>query len=485
MAIKSIGNKIEKSGGVLDELNKKIKQLQSGKLGDLIDINFKKDTGKVINVVYKSEVKADSIQKIKAHLQKQFGVIGDIKKDTIKVGRVVRGKNVSFDVNFKKKKPVTGGKVINTEVQEKGTTIVLNQVLRKNKTFNKKEDIMADKDTLTKLRDVFKGYDDDRIEDWTHSYYEQQKEFLKKFKSSQWDEFKYDNQTFVKFFETHIKNKTVANNLKPLDLVKKYTEWNPADIWAVYQMNKVKEEIDKNITPKTSNVAELNNLLINLFKDRKLVGLSLKKIAPKQSANLKFVNITPSNMKIAEIEKYKMDDIEFVVDNIFQGEAIATAVKFDKGTFKIDIGHAGSRSAAGNLNFNTAIKATPGARGGQAPIAMVLKLLKNNGTNITFINDHNKYPKSGEEFINESSTFEDYYKVVKPYFKKTQKYSQFEKSISTLYKNKKFIAQTKLMELHFFHDALKNYSKNAEFWTDLLYLGMKIGKGFAPHAKIS
>jgi len=485
MAIKSIGNKIEKSGGVLDELNKKIKQLQSGKLGDLIDINFKKDTGKVINVVYKSEVKADSIQKIKAHLQKQFGVIGDIKKDTIKVGRVVRGKNVSFDVNFKKKKPVTGGKVINTEVQEKGTTIVLNQVLRKNKTFNKKEDIMADKDTLTKLRDVFKGYDDDRIEDWTHSYYEQQKEFLKKFKSSQWDEFKYDNQTFVKFFETHIKNKIVANNLKPLDLVKKYTEWNPADIWAVYQMNKVKEEIDKNITPKTSNVAELNNLLINLFKDRKLVGLSLKKIAPKQSANLKFVNITPSNMKIAEIEKYKMDDIEFVVDNIFQGEAIATAVKFDKGTFKIDIGHAGSRSAAGNLNFNTAIKATPGARGGQAPIAMVLKLLKNNGTNITFINDHNKYPKSGEEFINESSTFEDYYKVVKPYFKKTQTYSQFEKSISTLYKNKKFIAQTKLMELHFFHDALKNYSKNAEFWTDLLYLGMKIGKGFAPHAKIS
>lgn len=479
MAVSSVGSTTSK---VVTELNKKIKQLQSGKLVNLMEVTPKK---KIVDVVYKSEVKADSIQKIKTHLEKQFGIIGDIKNDTIKVGRVVKGKNVSFDVNFKKKKPVTGGKVINTEVQEKGTTIVLNQVLRKNKTFNKKEDIMADKDTLTKLRDVFKGYDDDRIEDWTHSYYEQQKEFLKKFKSSQWDEFKYDNQTFVKFFETHIKNKIVANNLKPLDLVKKYTEWNPADIWAVYQMNKVKEEIDKNITPKTSNVAELNNLLINLFKDRKLVGLSLKKIAPKQSANLKFVNITPSNMKIAEIEKYKMNDIEFVVDNIFQGEAIATAVKFDKGTFKIDIGHAGSRSAAGNLNFNTAIKATPGARGGQAPIAMVLKLLKNNGTNITFVNDHNKYPKSGEEFINESSTFEDYYKVVKPYFKKTQKYSQFEKSISTLYKDKKFIAQTKLMELHFFHDALKNYSKNAEFWTDLLYLGMKIGEGFAPHAKIS
>ena len=479
MAVSSVGSTPSK---VVSELNKKIKQLQSGKLVDLMEVTPKK---KIVDVVYKSEVKPDSIQKIKTHLEKQFGVIGDIKNDTIKVGRVVRGKNVSFDVNFKKKKPVTGGKVINTEVQEKGTTIILNQVLRKNKTFNKKQDIMADKDTATKLRECFKGYDDDRIEDWTHSYYEQQKEFLKKFKSNQWDEFRYDNQTFVKFFETHIKNKTVATNLKPLDLVKKYTEWNPADIWAVYQMDKVKEKIDKNITPKTSNVAELNNLLINLFKDRKLVGLSLKKIAPKQSANLKFVNITPSNMKLSEIEKYKMSDIDFAVDNIFEGEAIATAVKFDNGTYKIDIGHAGSRSAAGNLNFNTAIKATPGARGGQAPVAMVLKLLKNNGTNITFVNDHNKYPTSSGEFLKESSTFEKYYKVVKPYFKKTQKYSEFKKSISTLYKDKKFIAQTKLMELHFFHDALKNYSKDPEFWTDLLYLGLKVGEGFAPHAKIS
>lgn len=480
MAVSSVGSTTSK---VVAELNKKIKQLQSGKLVDLMEVTPKK---KIVDVVYKSEVKADSIQKIKTHLEKQFGIIGDIKNDTIKVGRVVRGKNVSFDVNFKKKKPVTGGKVINTEVQEKGTTIILNQVLHKNKNFTKAADIMKDKDTATKLRENFKGYDDDRIEDWTHSYYEQQKEFLKKFQSSEWDVFRYDNQSFVKFFETHIKNKTVATNLEPLDLVKKYTEWNPADIWAVYQMRKVKEKIDKNITPKISNVMELNNILINLFKERKLVGLSLKKIAPKQSATLKFVNITPSNMKIAKIEKYKMSDIEFAVDNIFEGEAIATAVKFDKGTFKIDIGHAGSRSAAGNLNFNTAIKATPGARGGQAPIAMVLKLLKNKGgTGITFVNDHNKYPKSGEEFIKESSTFEDYYKVVKPYFKKTQKYNEFEKSISALYKDKKFIAQTKLMELHFFHDSLKNYSKNPEFWTDLLYLGMKVGEGFAPHAKIS
>ena len=157
MAVSSVGSTPSK---VVAELNKKIKSLQSGKLVSLMEITPKT---KVITVDYKSEVKEDSIKKIKVHLGKQFGVIGDINADVIKVGRVVRGKNVSFDVSFKKKKPVTGGKVINTEVQEEGTTVVFNQVLHKSKKFSKAGDIMADKDTAAKLRSVFKGYDDDRI----------------------------------------------------------------------------------------------------------------------------------------------------------------------------------------------------------------------------------------------------------------------------------------------------------------------------------
>ncbi len=44
-----------------------------------------------------------------------------------------------------------------------------------------------------------------------------------------------------------------------------------------------------------------------------------------------------------------------------------------------------------------------------------------------------------------------------------------------------------LMELTFCYDALTNFAKDSEFWTDLLYYGMKVtSKGaFAPHAKIS
>ena len=45
-------------------------------------------------------------------------------------------------------------------------------------------------------------------------------------------------------------------------------------------------------------------------------------------------------------------------------------------------------------------------------------------------------------------------------------------------------AQTKLMQLHFYYDTLSNFSKNKDFWLRVLYLGMKVGKIFAPHAKI-
>ena len=73
-------------------------------------------------------------------------------------------------------------------------------------------------------------------------------------------------------------------------------------------------------------------------------------------------------------------------------------------------------------------------------------------------------------------------------------YNEFQLYLDGFYQKSekgKQIAIIKLMQLSFWYDALTNYSSNnvksAEFWTDLLYTGMKIqpGREFAPHAKIS
>ena len=83
------------------------------------------------------------------------------------------------------------------------------------------------------------------------------------------------------------------------------------------------------------------------------------------------------------------------------------------------------------------------------------------------------------------------YKLVTKDKNNIPSYEEFKLLLDSLYKKKKKNAIAKLMHLAFWYDAITNYSSNttksAEFWTDLLYTGMKIkpGREFAPHAKIS
>ena len=80
--------------------------------------------------------------------------------------------------------------------------------------------------------------------------------------------------------------------------------------------------------------------------------------------------------------------------------------------------------------------------------------------------------------------------VSKKYFPLAPKFNTWIKDIVYLFATDERVAKAKLMMLSFFYDAINHSEKQkdkAEFWTDLLYLGMKVSaKGnFAPHAKIS
>ena len=119
--------------------------------------------------------------------------------------------------------------------------------------------------------------------------------------------------------------------------------------------------------------------------------------------------------------------VSFNIDNIFQGETVTTYIKYgNAGDYSVNISKSGSRKVAGNLTFNTSIKATPAAQGGQAPVKMIIELLKRNASGITFANDNKKYPTSREEFLKQSSEFKKYYAVVEKYFNGAPTYPEFE-----------------------------------------------------------
>jgi len=474
--------------------NQLVKELKSKKLLKLVFIDRK---SLVMDVSYDMSVKESDIQKIIDKLTLKFGQIisesgkGRLKtkEDSVTFGDSEKPQLGTFRVNFILKQK--DGDRVKTKIQEEGTTVVFQKVLNENKKFNSASDILNDKDTREELDRVFKGYEDKLI-NWVHTYYEQQKVFLKKFSGVKWSEFKYGKDDFVTFFETQIKK--VARSVDPTVVpVKKYTEWNPSDIWAAYDMPKLKNQIEKTITKEEwGSLAELNSFLTEKFQEKKLIGISLKLIGPKREAKLVFRNDTEDNYKIAEIEKYKVGkDIKFKLDNIWE--------KFDTGaaTVYADYGdlYGINFTRAGNqISFSTQVKGTS-AQGGNTPVDMVEKLLSMQVPNNDYSNHFRDYPLTYDHFLKLSESklksYEKMYNLVKPYFRSNApSFGDFAKINGTLhktYKKDERNGRIKLMFLSFFSNAFKVKKKHEdEFWTDMLYMGMKVGKKgqFAPHAKI-
>ncbi len=456
--------------------------------------------------------KKNEVQKIIVDLDDFFVVNYTPNQKVTKLPKLV-GKTTRIKLGEKSPKEIVSfrsysksGK-LPTEIHEWGSSYVMQRALRDNVEFNKKEDIENDDETYNTLRNkIFYNYQD-KLDKWIYTYFQQQKQMLKKYAGPSWDEFMYNNNSFVEFFSDYIKEKKLFKDFgdpekgkQPVRVVK-YTEWNPADIYAAKGMSGIKKKLDKIFTKgkNGASLGELNSYLIQLIDEKKLVGISLKQIKDNARAILEVRN-TKSTFKDPHIEdkNFTMSDIKFDIDNIHIGGTVSTYIKFGK-SFGIDV--VSSSSDYANLSYSTQITGAA-AQGGNSPVAFVNDLMREMGSNITFLNTNAEYPRTNEEFLYPKSNtkikytdkhYEKWFNFLKRYFKvldsNTKNYDSFSKYISMLYRKGKVsggapAAQTKLMQLHFYYDTLSNFSKNKDFWLRVLYLGMKVGKIFAPHAKI-
>lgn len=374
-----------------------------------------------------------------------------------------------------------------TAIQEAGSAFILTQVLKNNKKFTSAADIMNDNDTKKGLDKIFRAPYDKSINEWIHSYFEHQKAFFKKFQPTQWDLFEHGGQDLMKFVKEQcqiVKEVTASGRLTD---VGKYETWNPSDIWAVKDKSQVKKKINDAIQKDgTATLKELNNVLLNLMKDNKLIGLSLKKIDSKEKANFVYVNKDSKKIEFAKVEEIKMSDITIEiktgenVDGMSQGGYVLF------GKYTINVIRTPS-SGFSNLKYESTIKGS-GGRGGAAPVDLVATMLKTKIPRHTYVNRHQDYPETADDFKNDKRDYEKMYDLLKDNINGTKDYSEFRSRILKMYRSdnpkSKSVAQSKLMQLHFFSDVVSN-QKDAEFWTDLLYLSLKVGKRFAPHGKLA
>ena len=468
------------TSSIKNYFNKNVKKIGSIKFeyaemgGQSVELALK---GK-LNTTQQSKVKTEVLNILNENFYGEYE-IGKIKFDD------------EFGESLLTIKVVQSGSstTVPTAIQEAGSAFILTQVLKKNKKFTSAADILGDTETKKGLEKIFKAPYTESINEWTHSYFEHQKAFFKKFQPAQWDVFEHGGQDLMEFVKEQcqiVKEVTASGRLKD---VGKYETWNPADIWAVKDKSQVKKKIDDAIQKDgTATLKELNNVLLNLMKDNKLIGLSLKKIEPKEKANFVYVNKDPKKIEFAQVEEVKMSDItiEIKTEETVDGMSQGGYVLFGKYTINV-IRTPGSGFS--NLKYESVIKGS-GGRGGAAPVDLVATMLKSRVPGHTYVNRHQDYPETAEDFKNDRRDYERMYNSLRANIKGTKDYAEFRSRILKMYRSdnpkSKAVAQSKLMQLHFFSDVMsRNSNKPEEFWTDLLYLSLKVGKRFAPHGKLA
>ncbi len=442
-----------------------------------------------VNVEYTYDVDQKKIDKMVRAIDKTYGLMeSDDDKRHYVVGR---GSGAKKRLRFHQQKKGSGR--VKTEMQEKGTTIIFENVLNGDANFKKETDIMKHTKTAKELRATFKGVEH-LLDNWIWTFFQQQDQFIQEYSDKKWSTFEYGGESFVDFFSNEILPFVSRSGGGKSD-AGKYTGWNPADIWAVRNKSAVQKKIKAAMgdgkKPKPQSLLEINTILVKLMEKNPpdLVGISLKMIKYKQNAHVRLFNVETSPIlkqlkSFIPLEEYTMKDIHFEPDNIINLKAVTTYVNYKNKDFSINITRSNN-----NMSFNTQIKGAA-AQGGQTPIAMVFDMLKNPPNWKRFATD---YPQDRKKFNIKAPTYKPMWELVSGHCKTktTMTWEKWVTEMNVLYVEDERDAKVTLMQLAFWNDAItkfgKNSKKSAEFWTDMLYFGMKITtKGqFAPHAKIS
>ena len=448
------------------------------------------------------------------------GVLQKEEKLQPRIGKVIRLKysdNGSKYIDFGVKEyPSKGrGGTLPPKISEPATMLVINAALdSKGKVFKSEEDIFVH-DVYKDLEKLYGKEWGHKLDEWIYTFLHQNILFFKNYSRATWAPLKHNKYKGQKdmqvFFSDHLKTLERSPGIK----AGTYEQWNPSDLYAVKRADQssLEKEIEEaSKRPSANNLMKLNSHLIKLMEKKELVGISLKKIESGDTPHFKIYNVDSSKLLTAlkaftELEMFDMKHINFGLRNVFGifpgkgGAPAGTTYIWYGGTndstseFKIAITRSGD-----SLVWNTFVPSAKGAQGGQSPRGEVIKLLHNKASGVTFQNKYSEYPQDANAFadIIEKPTSPEY-KKYKTWFNFVYKHSKndyknsettFDTWADSVYKGyeaRAKVGKTKLALLNFWYDALKNHDKDPEFWTDILYYGMKITtKGqFAPYAKIS
>jgi hypothetical protein len=373
-----------------------------------------------------------------------------------------------------------------TEMQEKTSAWIFDQALNHNVKYKNPDEIYNDKKFKKEIIGTpsKKGIYPYVTSEWIDSFYKQQKKFLDEFSDAKFKEFSVKGG-FMDFVSKLVTQKYGIG---------KKDAWDPADVWCVQNEQQV-VKIIKDAIENTNDIEVLNTILRTLFKERKVVGISLKLVDKRvDKARYQEVNIqegilfTSGRHPTFTITNIRCD---FLLrdDNTFKAAnaTITFLVKYTKEIIKytVTIRTSGRTYRPGNLIFEFQ---EPGgsAQIGKAPVELVYEAAKRN--KMDFKNIWQDYPSTTPMFVEEENKYKEMFDVVNKKVETNIKTSdEFARNIlkQIADPDNYGTANSKLMQLKFLYEMTKLTEKKTEkFITDLFFLAEKRGPGFGPFGKL-
>ena len=364
-----------------------------------------------------------------------------------------------------------------TAKQEKGSAYIFEQALKRTAPWPTEQALANDTKVMNGLREIYPEVDDD----WISNYWKQHKVILREFGNGSAKKFDHSgNGSFMDFI-----TEVVRTNFG----IAKKDNWNPADIWMIKgDKNQLIRKIEETVygSKDSQTIQQLNALMRGLYKSRKLVGISLKKISGKEA---KWEEYNIDKLTLDEIDEYKYPKIEIEI-NLGKDMTQDTKVQLRKssggGGYNFQI-KANTSTDFSNLKWESTPVGATAARGGKAQVDYVISLLKDNGQE--FDKTNSNYPRELSEFKAEITKYKQMFdRVNQKVETKCPNSNEFASNIENLFlSNQPNVANSKLMQLTFVDKVLNiqsNNKKYTEFWTDMVFLSIKKGDRFGPFGKL-
>ena len=405
-----------------------------------------------------------------------------------------------------------------TAMQELGSAWIFKKAIQDDHTFNKWEDIKTDDNgkTFKELTKIWRGVsgkkDIEVTDDWIKNFYAQNKRLVQELGKKEWTTFTrgktkgytaswYTSQnksqgTFMEWVSAEVKNR--------FNIAKK-DNWNPADVWLIYEEQKWRDQITEAMKTPTpgrrqgavaANLAQFNAIFRKLFKDHKVVGLSLKKTTA-DIAEWKLVNTSEKFFKQIESIEMEYDGAKCFLNTKDNGTKLGTQdtllwIKDAKTTYEVQI-KATNSQAFDNLKYEPKDLKNKGARMGKATSVYVDDLVE------TYVPGGQSWKRAWQDYPQEltgTKGFNEdeqrkYKSMIENLITKGVKVGDVTadeavNNLKTIFKYEPHVVNSKLMQITWLDGLLRiSSSKNRDkFCTDLIFLAEKAGRRYGPYAKL-